>query len=153
MIGNTWNVGRTPWNKGKKVGNGSSTSFKKGQSPWNKGMKGYLSKEKHYRWAGGSPLIEQIRHCFENNVWKKNVFMRDRYICQVCLNPKRGYTVNADHIKPISQIIKEKNISTVEEAISCKELWDIDNGRTLCVPCHKKTPTYGGKKRTVLCYS
>ena len=31
-------IGYTPWNKGKKVGKGSNTSFKKGSIPWNKGI-------------------------------------------------------------------------------------------------------------------
>ncbi|MFA5937105.1 MAG: hypothetical protein WC822_04480 [Candidatus Paceibacterota bacterium] len=29
-----------------------------------------------------------------------------------------------------------------EKAMSFNPLWDIDNGRTLCKECHKKTPTY-----------
>ena len=34
---------------------------------------------------------------------------------------------------------------TKEEAIKCNELWDINNGRTLCHPCHRTTDTYGFK--------
>jgi len=34
---------------------------------------------------------------------------------------------------------------SVEEAKDCSELWDTDNGRTLCHPCHKLTDTYGWK--------
>lgn len=146
-IGNKWNIGRTPWNKGKKVGLGSSTSFKKGFTPWNKGMKGFLSGEQHYRWKGGiSSLRDKIRHCHESSEWRRQVFMRDYYICQQCFNPNRGYyIVNAEHIKPFATILDENNVKTLEDAQRCKELWDINNGMTLCVPCHKKTDTYGYK--------
>lgn len=30
------------------------------------------------------------------------------------------------------------------------DLWDINNGRTLCVDCHKKTETYGHKTKKLL---
>jgi len=39
-------------------------------------------------------------------------------------------------------ILKENNIKTFEEALLCEELWNINNGRTLCIKCHKKTDTY-----------
>ena len=47
-------------------------------------------------------------------------------------------------------IIRENNINTAEGALACKELWDINNGITLCLECHKQTDTYlkqmkGGK--------
>ena len=43
----------------------------------------------------------------------------------------RGYTR--------CDVISENKIKTFEEAINCKELWDITNGRTLCITCHRKT--------------
>ena len=58
---------------------------------------------------------------------------------------KKGekYIFDADHIYPFSKIIDDFNITSIEEAISCEKLWDIDNGRTLCRDCHKKTDTWG----------
>lgn len=42
------------------------------------------------------------------------------------------------------------NITTINEAIDCKELWDVDNGRVLCIPCHKKTDSYGSRYKASL---
>lgn len=33
--------------------------------------------------------------------------------------------------------MSENNITTVEEAINCDELWNINNGQTLCYSCHR----------------
>ena len=53
------------------------------------------------------------------------------------------YIFDADHIYPFSKILDDYNITSIEEAISCEKLWDIENGRTLCRDCHKQTDTYG----------
>lgn len=63
------------------------------------------------------------------------MYIRDKYTCQHC--GYCGAEINADHIKEFAKILKENNIKTLKEALLCKELWDLDNGRTLCVPCHK----------------
>ncbi len=31
----------------------------------------------------------------------------------------------------------ENNITSFEQALKCLKLWDINNGRTLCLNCHK----------------
>lgn len=61
--------------------------------------------------------------------WRKAVFERDDYTCQGEGCGSRGGELNADHIKPFSTHPELR--------------FKVSNGRTLCVPCHKKTPTYG----------
>jgi len=102
--------------------------------------------EKGSNWKGGLSLVkEKIRRCGKYLEWRTKVFERDNYTCQQCDN--RGGLLNADHIKPFSVILISNNIITLEEAEKCKELWNIENGKTLCEDCHKKTPTFGGSKK------
>lgn len=86
-------------------------------------------------------LDKQIRKSFKYRQWRSDIFERDNYTCQKC-NAKGG-EINADHIKAFSIILKENNIKTLEDALICEELWNINNGRTLCEKCHKKTENYG----------
>lgn len=45
--------------------------------------------------------------------------------------------------------MEENRITKIEEGIMCNELWDINNGVTLCKVCHKnldkKVETYADK--------
>ena len=74
------------------------------------------------------------RHQIEYREWRRHVFQRDDYTCQACGDRSRAghrVTLNADHELPFS-IFKDIR-------------YEILNGGTLCVPCHKKTDTYGVK--------
>ena len=101
-------------------------------------QKGQFTKEKHRFWKGGiTPLTRSIRHLEQYNQWRIDIFERDNFICQLC-----GQTgkLHADHYpKMFWQIIAEDRITSLEEALSSQKLWDINNGRTLCVECHRKT--------------
>lgn len=92
---------------------------------------------KNNNWKGGiTSLYIKIRNCKRSIIWRNEVFERDNYTCQEC--GKRGGRLNADHIKEFSLIISENKITSLEEAYKCEELWDINNGGTLCnTPCHK----------------
>ena len=97
-------------------------------------------------WKGGvSILNERIRKSFLYREWRRSVFERDGYCCVFC--SKKGGKIHADHIKAYSLILLENNILTFEQAMGCQELWDVENGRTLCLACHKKTDTYGNRKK------
>lgn len=101
--------------------------FPKGHIPWNKGIKSHNSGENHYNWQGGlTPKNTKIRNSIEYKLWRKSVFERDNYTCQNC--GVKGVYFHADHIKSF--------------ALHPELRFQLSNGRTLCVPCHKKTPSY-----------
>tara|TARA_R110002153_G_scaffold124656_1_gene271265 strand:- start:99 stop:497 length:399 start_codon:yes stop_codon:yes gene_type:complete len=89
--------------------------------------------DKASNWKGGvTDENYRIRRSGKYANWRKSVFARDGYTCQHCF-AKSGagnrVRLNADHIKPF--------------AFYPELRFDLDNGRTLCEPCHRKTPTWG----------
>lgn len=94
--------------------------------------------EKSYSWKGGvSKVSRTIRRSFEYRQWRSDVFTRDDFTCQDC--GMRGVYIEAHHVKMFSIILEEYNIKTMEDALCCEELWNINNGSTLCRKCHDKT--------------
>jgi 5-methylcytosine-specific restriction endonuclease McrA len=101
-------------------------------SPRTEFKPGQTSGERNVNWKGGiTPINQKIRSSQEYKEWRIAVFQRDDYVCQFC--GQRGGQLNADHIKPFA---KFPNLRL-----------SVDNGRTLCVECHRKTPTYGGHSK------
>ena len=93
-------------------------------------------------WKGGrTKLGQQIKNLIHYRIWRSDIYTRDDFTCVFC--GVRGGKLEVDHIKAFSVILTEYKIISVDEAIVCEELWNINNGRTLCRPCHQKTPTYG----------
>ncbi len=99
-------------------------------------MSSMRQKENHPNWKGGiTPVLLQIRHCFKTRQWISDCFTRDNFVCQRC--GKRGGKLCVHHIKYFSVIVSENNIKSLEDAINCDELWNLNNGMTLCIDCHK----------------
>lgn len=130
--------------------------FEKGYVPWNKGKKCPWISEKnieynkthkrelHPHWKGGISKIDKIiRRLPEYLNWRKNIFIRDNFTCVDC--NKSDCYITAHHKKSFSSIIRENNIKNTDDARSCFELWDLNNGKTLCEDCHSKTDNYRGK--------
>lgn len=119
-----------------------------GKRPNNYGQKmPKYSGKNHWNWQGGiTKLNWQIRASLEYKIWQRKVLAKDNWTCQDC--GKRGNgRLHAHHKKDFSKILKQYHIETLKQALSCKELWDPNNGKTLCVPCHKKTDTYANNLR------
>ena len=106
-------------------------------------MKKRVHEGLHHNYKGGiTPLVMKIRTSPKMKTWRTQVFERDNYTCQICHSKSGGgktVVLNADHIRPFSLLVNGNNIQTLEQAEACQDFWDINNGRTLCLPCHKKT--------------
>ena len=155
---------RVAWNRGKnkeEYPQLSNSGVKKGNIPWNKGLKGLgagiprtkeakrkiseatkgrkgLSGKNNPAWKGGrTPLVRSIRTCGKYFQWRSDVYQRDNWTCQTC--NKRGERLNAHHKKSFQRILDEYKITSFIQAMVCAELWDVDNGVTLCEDCHLLT--------------
>lgn len=104
----------------------------------NKIVKLSISKNKHWNWKGGiSPIMMRIRKSEHYNKWRQRVYERDGFQCIDCNHDKSG-DLNAHHKTHFNNIIENNNIKSLEGAYNCEDLWDINNGETLCIPCHKE---------------
>jgi DNA-directed RNA polymerase subunit RPC12/RpoP len=100
----------------------SSDSRKGAEPPWLAANRGVRPRtyHLHHRDFKGQMAID----------WRSAVYLRDNYTCQKC--GQRGGRLNAHHVKPFKDF---------------PELaFDVSNGQTLCVPCHKETDTFGWQK-------
>lgn len=97
--------------------------------------RGKLMGELASNWKGGkTPLNKHLRNSANYREWKAAVFKRDEKTCQHC--GKIEKEMDAHHIIEMQKIIDKHAIKSLEQAFKTEELWDINNGITLCKPCH-----------------
>jgi hypothetical protein len=68
------------------------------------------------------------------------ILKRDGFRCQVChtsIKDDKSLKLEVHHAKTFDDICKENNVSTVEQALGCEELWSMTNGVSVCYRCHK----------------
>lgn len=79
---------------------------------------------RHYAWKNGSAQRrKRVRESQPYKAWRTRVFFRDGFLCKSC-GDARGGNLQAHHIKPYSSHPKLR--------------FDVSNGLTLCVTCHRK---------------
>lgn len=88
---------------------------------------GCLLRDKNPSWKGGVTYEYRLfRKSRDYQKWRKVVLFRDNYRCVFC--GTKNKPLHVDHIKQYAYY-PELRLS-------------IDNGRTLCLECHKKTETW-----------
>ena len=85
---------------------------------------------------GGERAIDRMRARLrlDYRLWRETVFKRDNFTCRAC--GTRGGTLHADHIKSWRHFPEMR--------------YEVGNGRTLCIACHRKTPSWGARARLTL---
>src|SRR4030067_625678 len=97
-----------------------------------------MSGDKNPCWRGGlTPIFQLIRNSPKYSEWRFSVFKRDSFICQDC-NTENVW-LEAHHKDKFVDILRRNNILSLEQSYLCDELWNLDNGITLCEKCHNKT--------------
>lgn len=87
------------------------------------------SGEFHWNWQGGkTPVNQRERSSKKYAEWRKAVFERDGFTCQLC--GKVGGGLQAHHIQHWSTNVNER--------------YQVQNGVTLCKKCHKELHKKGG---------
>lgn len=91
------------------------------------------SGNRNNNWKGGvtpinKAIANKLRDTKEMTWWRNAVLKRDGFRCIWCGETKN---LHADHIAPFARYPELRT--------------SVDNGRTLCVKCHRKTQTYGNK--------
>lgn len=100
----------------------------RGRAPWNKGkqlpdLAAQRRGEKNPNWQGGKTYTNhRQRGSRMHKRWSRLVKERDHYTCQLC-GTKEG-KMQADHIKGFAAYPELR--------------FELSNGRTLCVSCHKR---------------
>ena len=95
--------------------------------------------DRHPQWKGGiTPKNSTIRLSLAMKLWRESVFQRDKYTCQGC--GKCGGNLNAHHILGFAEHPEAR--------------FDIENGATLCEPCHRAVHRRGanmaGRERQMM---
>jgi len=105
---------------------------KKGKLPKNHWQAG----DKHPFW-NPDRTDQRERNIDKYKQWRYAIIKRDKWTCQLCRD-KRSSNKKfcVDHIKPFSTFPELR--------------YKIENGRVLCVECHRKTPTYGKTNSAML---
>jgi hypothetical protein len=94
----------------------------------NEGSSLFQTGENSAYWKGGISFENgRIRKAIEWKTWRKIVFERDNYTCQICgirSSKKEWAEIHPHHIKSFSEYPDSR--------------FDINNGLTLCKSCHHK---------------
>ena len=80
------------------------------------------------------------------------VLNRDNFTCQIChtsIKDNKTLKLEVHHAKMFNDICKENHVTTVQQALACKELWDLNNGISICYRCHKYIEKLRTKLRNV----
>lgn len=88
-----------------------------------------LVGENHWNWQGGKSDNRHKVRTVKYKQWVSDIFSRDNWTCQTC--GVRGTYLQAHHIKSWAHYPALR--------------YDVNNGVTLCLSCHKLTDNYGGK--------
>lgn len=96
----------------------------------------WMLGEKNINYKHGLSSVRPPRDLAKTNRWRRRVYARDNYTCQRCGYDK-GKRLQAHHIKSWINYPESR--------------FDISNGITLCIPCHRWVHSKQNINKEYLC--
>jgi hypothetical protein len=91
----------------------------------------------------------KIRNTTKYLNWRLSILKRDNFKCKIChtsVKYNKSLRLEVHHAKIFNDIC---NVSTVEQALACEELWHLNNGFSICYKCHKDVEQLRTKLRNM----
>ncbi len=103
--------------------------------------------------ATPTPLLKlKIRNTTKYLNWRLSILKRDDFtyrICYASVKENKSLRLEVHHAKTFDDICNENNVTTVEQALGCEELWSMTNGVSICYRCHKDVEKLRTKLRNI----
>lgn len=110
-----------------------------GVKNWNYGK--YGSQHSRYVESKKTSLRKAVRQSKKYRDYKCEILRINNFQCAMC--KKGSVYLELDHYPlGFAELFEKNNITTIEKALSCGDLWDLKNGRVLCQSCHEKTDNF-----------
>jgi len=98
------------------------------------------SGSKNWNWKGGiSSEKDKLKHSEPYKTWRLKVFRRDWFTCRLCKFRSKASKAHGDKTSDIHA----HHIETIRD--NPELATNVENGITLCVPCHRLT--YGKEEK------
>jgi 5-methylcytosine-specific restriction endonuclease McrA len=94
----------------------------------------------------------KIRNTTKYLNWRLSILKRDNFTCKIChasMKDNKSLRLDVHHAKTFNDICNENSVSTVEQALGCEELWNLNNGVSICYRCHKDVEKLRTKLRNI----
>jgi len=104
--------------------------------------------EKCYNWKGGiTPIYKHIRGHRRYKEWCLAVLTK--YNHTDVFTKKRGGRLSCHHVIPVNTLLKMNQVKTIEEALECTLIWDVNNGIILKKSAHDKFHNLYGDDKNI----
>ena len=127
--------------KKRAYADGRTVNHQRGK-PLSKSQKRKIATARRSRYGTRASMNKKVRYTAKYRAWRQAIFARDLYTCQRCRTntrkARRRVVLHAHHRVELWRLLQGL---TFRQAMEDSAVWDMNNGETLCLSCHRKEPT------------
>jgi len=104
--------------------------------------------DKCYNWKGGiTPVYKHIRGHSRYKAWCTELLKKHDYTD--AFTGHKGGLLSCHHVLPVNIILRMNNVTTIEQALECPLIWDINNGIVILKYAHDKFHNLYGDDKNI----
>jgi hypothetical protein len=104
--------------------------------------------DKCQNWKGGiTPVYKHIRGRLEYKRWCAELLKKHDYTD--AFTGHKGGLLSCHHVLPVNVILRMNNATTIEQALECPLIWDVNNGIAILKYAHDKFHNLYGDDKNI----